>query len=157
MKIASSQANIRNTFFDQRSSRHPEEGVLRRQKHTDRRTWRLYDWIGPVGRFSENVITTQNIKSPASYFSGGVADSKACMVLKKVYWNLEKYTRHHLFAILPSFTINSIFFFTKISFLAKVTRWVEQVRTLYEQIIRIGFWWLNWPCYQKIAFSWKPH
>ena len=31
----SSQANIRNTFFDQRSPRHQEVGVLRRHIHTD--------------------------------------------------------------------------------------------------------------------------
>ena len=35
-KILSSQATIRNTFFDQRSPWHLEVGVSQRQEHTDR-------------------------------------------------------------------------------------------------------------------------
>ena len=35
--------------FDQRSPRPLEEGVLNCHRHIDRRTWRLYDWISPVG------------------------------------------------------------------------------------------------------------
>ena len=47
VEIVSSQANIGNTFFDQRSSRPPDVGVLQRHRQTDtptdRQTWRLYD------------------------------------------------------------------------------------------------------------------
>ena len=57
--IVSSQPNIRNTFFDERSLKPLEEGVSRRHRHTDihtnAQTLQLYDWIGPVGRFSEKV------------------------------------------------------------------------------------------------------
>ena len=35
LKIGSSQANIRNMFFYQRSPRYPEVGVLRRHKYKD--------------------------------------------------------------------------------------------------------------------------
>ena len=38
LKIVSSQAKIRNTFFDQRSPQHPEVGVLRWRRQTDRQT-----------------------------------------------------------------------------------------------------------------------
>ena len=37
-KIVSSQPNISNTFFDQRSPRPPEEGVSRRHRHTTTQT-----------------------------------------------------------------------------------------------------------------------
>ena len=53
LKIVSSQTNIRNAIFDQRSTRPPEVGVSRwhrhTHRHTHRRTWRLYDQLGPVG------------------------------------------------------------------------------------------------------------
>ena len=56
--IVSSQANITNTFFEQKSSRHPEVGVSQwhRQTNTQTNRWRLYDWICPEGQFSENLI-----------------------------------------------------------------------------------------------------
>ena len=38
MKIVSSQTNIRNAIFDQRSTRPPEVGVLRWHRHTDTQT-----------------------------------------------------------------------------------------------------------------------
>ena len=34
--LVSLQANIRDTFFDQKSPRHPEVGVLQRHRYTDR-------------------------------------------------------------------------------------------------------------------------
>ena len=43
----SSQTNIRNAIFDQRSTRPPEVGVT--HTHTHIWTWRLYDQLGPVG------------------------------------------------------------------------------------------------------------
>ena len=53
LKIVSSQTNIMNAIFDQRSTRPPEGGVSRWHRHTDRqtytRTWLLYDQLGPVG------------------------------------------------------------------------------------------------------------
>ena len=53
-------ANISNKLFHQKSSVHREKGFPRWHKHTDTqtgnwRTWRLRDWSGPVGRFSENA------------------------------------------------------------------------------------------------------
>ena len=44
----SSQTNIRNAIFDQRSTRPPEVGVLQWHRQTQPRTWRLYDQLGPV-------------------------------------------------------------------------------------------------------------
>ena len=48
MKILSSQANIRNTFFDQRSPQHPEVGVSQSCRQTGRQTdghGKLYDSV----------------------------------------------------------------------------------------------------------------
>ena len=44
--IVSSQANIRNTFIDQRSPRPPKVGVLRWPPQTNIRTSQLYDSNG---------------------------------------------------------------------------------------------------------------
>ena len=52
-KFFSSQANIRNTFFNQSSSRPPEVGFLQWNGRTDIATlWLNWPW----GRFSENYL-----------------------------------------------------------------------------------------------------
>ena len=48
------QPNISDTPFDQKSPQPPEEGVLNCHTHTEKkRKLQLFDWIGQVGRFSE--------------------------------------------------------------------------------------------------------
>ena len=55
-KIVSLHSNISDAPFDQRFQRPPEEGVLNCHTYTERQRSRLYDWIGPVGQFSENYL-----------------------------------------------------------------------------------------------------
>ena len=47
-KIVSSQANIRNTIFNQRSPQHPEVAVSRRHRQTNITTIRLNRPSGPI-------------------------------------------------------------------------------------------------------------
>ena len=53
-KIVSLHGNIRKTQFCQKSPWPPKEGVSERYWNKYIWTLRLYDWIGPVGQFSEN-------------------------------------------------------------------------------------------------------
>ena len=62
----SSQANIRNTFLDQKSPQHPEVGVLQGPPQTDRQADRQTDGHGDSmtnsaqwGRVGENLRETQ--------------------------------------------------------------------------------------------------
>ena len=59
----SSQANIRNKFFVQRSPPPPEVGVSRRHRHTDTQTDRHGDSMTDPAQRAESVkITTNNGK-----------------------------------------------------------------------------------------------
>ena len=65
LKIVSSHANVRNTFFDHRFPQHPEvisfmgRGHSTFNRHTTyRRTLRLLDWPGPDGQVSEKWFNT---------------------------------------------------------------------------------------------------
>ena len=56
----SSQANIRNMFFDQPLvSQTPRSGCFA-QTQTHTRTSRLYNWLGQEGSFSENISCCKN-------------------------------------------------------------------------------------------------
>ena len=49
LNVVSLQAKNSNTPFDQKLFPHPEVGVSRWLRQTHKRTWRLYDQLGPVG------------------------------------------------------------------------------------------------------------
>ena len=57
------QANISDKPFDQKSPRPLEEDVLSCHTQTDRQTdgHRNSDWIGPLGRFSENCLADHTL------------------------------------------------------------------------------------------------
>ena len=63
VEIVSSQANIRNTFFNQRSPRPPEVGFFCRHRQTDTQTDRHGDSMTDPAQRAESVkITTNNGK-----------------------------------------------------------------------------------------------
>ena len=59
-KNVSSQANIKDTPFDQKSQGHPEVGVFNCHRQTDKQTSRLYDWIG-LGANSVKTATRNGL------------------------------------------------------------------------------------------------
>ena len=55
-KILSSQANARNILFDQKSSGHPEAGVLNCHRQTDRQTGIAFLWLDqPRSQYIEKL------------------------------------------------------------------------------------------------------
>ena len=70
LKIVSSQVNIRNNFFDQKSSRHPEVDVLRRHRQTDRQTDGHGDSMIESAQRADSakILRIEKVKMLCSYF-----------------------------------------------------------------------------------------